>query len=40
MIEMEKRILEQAIISWDTLPAAGNHFAPLIQKEVRMRAAI
>lgn len=36
MIEMERKILEQATISWETLPTAGAHFAPQVQKEVNL----
>lgn len=35
MMEMEKKILEHALTSWDTLPAPGGHFASQIQKEVK-----
>lgn len=33
MMEMEMKILECAISSWESLPAAGSTFASQVQKE-------
>lgn len=34
MIEMERKVLEIAITRWETMPTAGDGYAPQVQKEV------
>ncbi|XP_067931806.1 uncharacterized protein [Watersipora subatra] len=34
MLDMEMKIIEQAITSWESLPAAGSSFASQVQKEL------